>query len=185
MYKAQARTIRGWTLLDNCPAEESLAEMKAGLAEYELTHTELLRPQVLTLIAEGLAETGRLGDGLAELENALRFATRNGDVSYLAEVYRMKGELLLKRHRHNDGSPANDETVAQAKECFEESIKIAQEQNAKFWQLRSAVSLAQLYQSQDRRPQARTLVEQVLNEFTEGFETWDLQRARGLLNDLS
>ena len=178
MYKAQARIIRGWTLLDHKPPEEAVAEMQAGLAEYELTHTQLLRPQVLTLFAEGLAETGRFDDALIELDNALQFAIRSGDVSYLPEVYRMKGELLLKRNPH-------DETVAQAKECFEEAIRIAQEQNAKLWQLRTSVSLAQLHVSQERRAEARTLLEQILNEFTEGFETWDLRRAREVLDKLS
>src|SRR5262249_45326866 len=125
MYKAQARIIRGWTLLDSRTPEEAIAEMQGGFAEYELTHTELLRPQTMTLLAEALAESGKIEEGLRKVEIAIQLTSRSGDASYVPEIYRMMGELLLKRAGVSQST--DDETIMKAEECFEEAIKISQE----------------------------------------------------------
>ncbi|HSB28369.1 MAG TPA: AAA family ATPase [Pyrinomonadaceae bacterium] len=188
MYKAQATIIRGWALLDDRPAEEAIEEMLKGLAEYDATKTGLLHSQFLTLLAEGLARAGKVKEGLRELDKSLQLAYRSGDAAYLAEVHRMKGELLLRQARSADDVLSSEEVArlrVQAEDCFRESIKVAQLQNAKFWQLRSAVSLARLYQSEARLIEVKELVNGIFNEFTEGFETWDLQQAKALLEELA
>lgn len=75
--------------------------------------------------------------------------------------------------------------LAQAEACFNQSLKIAQHQNAKSWELRAAMSLARLYQNQGKQEEARGLLAQIYEKFTEGFETMDLRNAKALLDELS
>ena len=75
--------------------------------------------------------------------------------------------------------------IPQAKDCFDQSIKIAQQQKAKAWELRAVMSLARLYQKQGNEEEARGLLAQIYNSFTEGFDTIDLREAKALLDELS
>jgi predicted ATPase len=63
-------------------------------------------------------------------------------------------------------------------------LSIAGEQGAKLWELRAAVSRAQLRRDQGRRAEARDLLAPVYGWFTEGFDTPDLKDAKALLEGL-
>jgi len=90
-----------------------------------------------------------------------------------AELYRHKGQLLL-RQDHTDA----------AEELYRSALNFAQQQEAKLWELRAAVSLARLYRDQGRHTQARDLLGSVYGWFTEGFDTLDLEEAKALLDEL-
>jgi predicted ATPase len=92
-----------------------------------------------------------------------------------AEVYRIKGELLLQQTTPD---------TPQAETCFQKALNIASRQQAKSWELRAATSLARLWQSQDKRDEARQLLAEVYEWFTEGFDTADLKDAKALLGEL-
>jgi predicted ATPase len=98
-----------------------------------------------------------------------------GERWYEAELHRLKGALWLSQSVDNS---------AEAETCFQHAMTIAQEQGAKAWELRSATSLARLWQHQGKRQQARDLLAPVYTWFTEGFDTPDLQEARALLDEL-
>src|SRR5262249_61938571 len=83
------------------------------------------------------------------------------------------------------GFEAEPLSIAQAEACFNQSIKIAREQKAKSWELRTAMSVARLYQSQGKQKQARVLLAEIYDRFTEGFDTVDLREAKALLDKLS
>ncbi len=68
--------------------------------------------------------------------------------------------------------------------CFQKAIAIARNQQAKSWELRAAMSLARLWQSQGKCQDAYDLLAPVYGWFTEGFDTADLKDARGLLDEL-
>ena len=72
-----------------------------------------------------------------------------------------------------------------AKPASSRPLTIARRQQAKSWELRAATSLAQLWQQQGKRAEARQLLAEVYGWFTEGFDTADLQEARALLEELS
>ena len=93
-----------------------------------------------------------------------------------AELCRLKGELLLLQN-------ASDATEAES--CFREAIAIAQRQQAKSWELRATMSLARLLAKQGRRDEARAMLAEIYNWFTEGFDTPDLKDAKALLEELS
>ena len=99
-----------------------------------------------------------------------------GESQGAAELYRLKGELLLTR---------SAEHHAEAETCFYQASEIARRQQAKSLELRAATSLACLWQRQGKRPEARALLAPVYGWFTEGFDTADLQEAQALLAALA
>jgi predicted ATPase len=89
-------------------------------------------------------------------------------------VRNQEGKLLL-RQGHSEA----------AEQLYRNALTIAQEQSAKLWELRAAVSLAQFRRDQRRRSEARDLLAPVYDWFTEGFGTQDLKGAKALLDELS
>ena len=87
---------------------------------------------------------------------------KSGERRWEAELYRLKGELLLAR---------SGEHHAEAEGCFRQALDIAHRQQAKSLELRAAMSLARLWQQQGRRYEARQLLAEVYGWFTEGFDT--------------
>jgi predicted ATPase len=67
---------------------------------------------------------------------------------------------------------------------FRDAIEMAQRMSAKTWELRAAMSMAQLWRDQGKRDEARELLAPVYGWFTEGFDTRDLKEAKALLNTL-
>ena len=112
-------------------------------------------------------------EGLRALAEA---QTISGSRYYDAELYRVKGELLLSESADNH---------SEAETFFRQALDIARGQQAKWWELRAAMSLARLWQHQGKRQEACGLLAPVYGWFTEGFETADLQEARALLDTLA
>ena len=193
LYQAMATAGRGWALVLQNRDEEGFEQLGEGLTNHRLTGAEVLLPHFLALLVEAFGKTNQVDEGLRILEEALGVVQRNGEAYYQAELYRLKGELLLAqtmggaisqaasvKGRRSTGPTA----VVQAETCFQRSIKIAQEQKAKSWELRSAISLARLYQNQNQQENAHKLLAEIYNSFTEGFDTIDLREAKALLNAL-
>ena len=116
---------------------------------------------------------GRPRKGCAVLAEALAVVDDNGERCWEAELYRLKGELLLAR---------SAEQHAEAEACFHQALDIARRQQAKSWELRAAMSLSRLWQQQGKRAEARELLAPIYGWFTEGFDTADLQEAKALLD---
>jgi predicted ATPase len=184
--------MRAWALIKHGRAEEAIEQIREALAALQATGTELFRPHFLALLAEALDKARQVEEGLRALEEALTAA--NGERYYEAELYRLKGELLLEQSagrvsRAASGTNAVVEaeptTIVDAEGCFNQSIKIAQRQKAKSWELRSVMSLARLFKDQGKQEEARVLLTRIYDSFTEGFDTVDLREAKALLDELS
>jgi predicted ATPase len=130
----------------------------------------------LAELAEGLGGAGHLAEGFVVMERALARAKRIEEGWCLAELLRKKGELLLVLAAPTD--------VANAEECFRQALEWGRRQDALSWELRSATSLARLYQRQGRTTQARKVLAPVYQRFTEGFTTADLLATKALLDTL-
>jgi predicted ATPase len=175
MYQSPATITRAWATIDQELDGTSIETMQQGLAARRATGTELIRPHLLAQIAEALSKTRRTEEGLRVLEEALEVAERTGERYYLAELYRLKGELLLMR---------KSAEVTQAEHCFHQSIQISRLQDAKSLELRASTSLARLYRDQHRHERAHNLLFTIYNTFTEGFATADLREAKALLDSM-
>jgi predicted ATPase len=108
------------------------------------------------------------------LDDALQIVEKTGERLLAAELNRLKGRLLL-RQGHSEA----------AEELYRKALSIAEEQGAKLWELRAAVSLARLRRDQGRCADARDLLAPVYGWFTEGFDTPDLKDAKALLGELA
>jgi predicted ATPase len=173
---AVATILRGWAMAEQGRYEEGIAHIQEGLAACRVTGTELRRSYYLCLLAEACKETGRLDYGLSALTEALAAADEHEERNYEPEIHRLKGELLLKQ---------NDLNAAKAHRCFERAVEIARKQSAKSVELRATVSLARLLAKQGHRHEARAMLAEIYNWFTEGFDTADLKDAKALLDELS
>ena len=109
------------------------------------------------------------------LKEALTHVDRTGERWYEPELHRLKGELLLQQHSDNQ---------TEVEHCFHHAIRIAQSQQAKSLELRTATSLARLWQQQGKRQETHDLLTPVYTWFTEGFDTLDLKDAKALLDAL-
>jgi len=108
------------------------------------------------------------------MDDALQIAERTGERWFEAELYRHKGQLLLRQGR-----------IEAAEGLYRKALSIAVEQEAKLWELRAATSLARLRRDQGRHAEARDLLAPVYGWFTEGFDTPDLKEAKAVLDELA
>ena len=93
---------------------------------------------------------------------------------HLAEILRLKGWMLSLKG-----------DFAGAEKNYLASLDWAREQQAKSWELRTATSLARLWQAQRKRKEAYDLLAPVYSWFTEGFDTKDLIEAKALIAELT
>jgi adenylate cyclase len=171
--------LHGWSLAEQGRAEEGIDQMRQGLAGWQATGALSHRPYQLALLAEALAREGQAQDGLTALDEALALATTSGERFLEAELHRLRGNLLLTR------ADANSSAGVAAEGCFRQALDVAGRQNAKSLELRAAASMSRLYQQQGRQAEARTLLAEIYNWFTEGFDTSDLREAKALLEGVS
>ena len=175
-YLAMGTILRGWTVMTQGQGEEGLWQMHDGLTAFRATGAEVDVPYFLALLADAYGRLGQVEAGLAVLQEGWEVMERTGEHAYQAEMYRVKGALLLQQQGPGE---------AEAEACFQQAIAVAQQQSAKSWELRAATSLARLWQSQGKTAEARDLLASVYDWFTEGFDTADLKDAKALLEDLS
>ncbi len=127
-------------------------------------------------LAESLALSGDIAGGLRLLEESLTQIARPGweERYYLAEILRLKGWMR-----------ALQDDLEGAEQNYLVSLDWARQQQAKSWELRTATSLARLWQSQGKCQEAHELLAPIYQWLTEGFDTKDLQEAQALLAELS
>ncbi len=167
--------MRGWLLADQGCAAEGIEQIRRGLEAREDIGAGAARPYFLALLAEAYEKAGQIEEGLSTLAEALIFVGTSGQRFYEAELYRLKGELLLRRSVPN---------ASEAEACFQQALDIARHQQAKSWELRVAMSLSRLWQEQGKSDKARYLLAEIYDWFTEGFDTPDLKDAKALLDEL-
>ena len=148
----------------------------------------------LLVQAQMLVRGGHTEMAIEALDQALAWIERTGVRVMEAEVWRMRGELLLAERTltppTQDGrgpSPEERGEAGEAEACFRCALEVAREQQARWLELRAAASLARLWhslRSQGRRDEARELLAGIYGWFREGFDTVDLVEAKGLLEEL-
>ncbi len=156
---ASGTILRGWALVHQGHGAAGLSQTRGGLDAWRATGSELWRSQFLALLAEAYGKDGQVESRLRTVAEALAFVERTDERFYEAELYRLKGELILENFKLQ-GSRFNGE---EAEGCFRKAIDIAKQQEAKSWELRAATSLAWLWQRQGKPKEARDLLAPVYN----------------------
>ncbi|MGE4090305.1 MAG: hypothetical protein AB7G75_05635 [Candidatus Binatia bacterium] len=196
--EVMAQLWKGVAWLRSGRLAEGIAQLRGALERWDAHGVETMVPYYRAVLATGLALSGDLAGGLRLIEESLSQIARPGweERWRLAEVLRLKGELMLcagEKGKRGKGEEANFpdpksqilDPESEAEGCFLRAIEVAQSQQAKSWELRTATSLARLWQQQGKHHEARTMLSEVYNWFTEGFETKDLQEAKALMEELS
>jgi predicted ATPase len=170
--REMSRAAMGWARAQLGRPSEGVSIVRHGLdGMAEAGATATITDQ-LTRLAEAQALDGKIEDALGTLENAL--AAAREETVYRPNILTRRGELRLKQG-HTQLAEAD----------FREAITLAQKMNGKFWELRATMSLARLLAKQGRRDEARTMLADIYNWFTEGFDTADLKDAKALLEELN
>jgi len=159
------------------PTDEALERATQAIESLKVQGVMLSRSRYLARLGEAFWRAGRPAEGLAAIAEAFVPVERAGERVVEAEIWRIKGELLL--------SAAASNTEAEAEHCFQQAIDIARRQKAKSWELRAATSLARMWQRQGKTAAARHVLAETYGWFTEGFGTADVKDAKALLADLT
>jgi predicted ATPase len=174
-WRAWGRSFQGVLVIQRGDIITGLRLLRAGFDEIGEAGFAIFR-LIAILMAEALGRAGQIADGLAAIEEAISRAECTEERYPMAELMRVKGELLLLQ-----GAPA---AAAAAEDHFRQSLDWARRQGALSWELRAATSLARLLHTQGRSAEGLAILQPVYERFTEGFGTADLKSAKALLDAL-
>jgi predicted ATPase len=169
LLQGAALTMRG-------QGEAAIERIHEAVAAMQATGVRRSDPMILGYLAEALALKGEVAQAMAALGAASAAAQASGSHWADAELYRLRGDLLSRLQ-------AADWT--EVERCFRTALTVAREQGTRGFELRAAVRLARLLRTQGRVDDARDVLDPIFGSFTEGFDTPDLEEAKGLLDELS
>jgi predicted ATPase len=155
-------------------AAEAIPLLREGVAKVRAMGSERNLPQYFGMLGDACLRAGLLSDARDALSEASALIEKNRERTVEAEIQRLHGELLVAQ------SDAND-TLAE--EQFRAAIATARSQDARSWELRATLSLAQLLKRQGRPGEASRELRAVFDQFDEGFSTPDLMAAAAFLVD--
>ncbi|HSF93466.1 MAG TPA: hypothetical protein VLA52_00450, partial [Thermohalobaculum sp.] len=167
---------RGAALILRGELERGLSLAQPGNDFWEMSGGGICTPLMRSWIVLGLMGLGRISEAAAMNVGNIEHCRITGDCYMEPECVRLHGELSLL------GAKPDPEA---AERHFREALAIAQDHEAKSWELRAAMSLARLLRDRDRGADAVAALEPVLGWFTEGLETHDLRQARALAETLA
>ena len=229
VWTALGTVMQGWLAVQQ-GQREGIEQMQQGLALYKKFGIKVLEPEALAMLVEAYRDTGQLEEGLQTLALALEHVERSGQRGLEAEFHRLAGELMLQeanqksqgksqkeaRDSRRETSPSSPRVSSlkslapsggedEVEGCFRKAIAVAQQQQAKSFELRAVMSLVRLRQQQVLQAETRntqhvtrttqhaarsllaeahSMLSELYAWFTEGFATKDLQEAKALLDTL-
>jgi predicted ATPase len=173
LWAGWAMIYSGWSSAVSEHASNSVSLLTNGRSLLSASGAALSTAYNLALLAEAYACLGQPAEGLSRIREAAQFIEATDERYHEAEVYRVRGDLL-----HATGD------LTAAEQSYRRALAVAARQSAKALELRAAISLARLWQEQDRHSDARDLLAPIYGWFTEGFDTPVLQEAKILLDAL-
>jgi tetratricopeptide (TPR) repeat protein len=168
-----SRSFQGYALHLQGRTQEGIEVLTDTLAKQKAISAGLVRSAFLALLADCLRSVGRFDEGMQAIAEGFAHADQTAEGGYVAELYRVRGELLLM---HGD--------LAAGEASLREALNYAARQQAKSFELRAATSLAAMLKSAQKVDEARAILAPILNWFSEGENTADLIRAKNLLSEI-
>jgi predicted ATPase/DNA-binding winged helix-turn-helix (wHTH) protein len=172
-WAARGRSYQGALLITRGDVDTGLPLLRAGFDELGEARSAVIG-RIELMMPEALGRAGQIAEGLAAIDEAINHSENTEERWMIAEMLRIKGELLLLQ----GGATA----AAAAEDHFRQALDWAARQGALSWELRAAMSLAGLLSDQGRSADAKTLLQPVYDRFTEGFATADLKKAKLFLD---
>jgi predicted ATPase len=176
-WSSGGTTIQGWAMAQQGKTEDGIAQLRQGFAGWVGTGAELARTYYLGLLADACWIAQQTEAGLAAVSEALAAADSTGEQFYAAELHRLQGELLLQQS--NGASHA----AGEAETALHKAWELAKSQGVRLFELRAAMSLLRFYRagSSQQVGEFRQTLADIVQWFTEGDATADLQEANALL----
>ena len=174
MWRARSHRFHGTLLIRNGDFDSGLRLLRTSLEQSPEASFQPCFTWFLGELAEGLSRAGQIAQGLEAIDEALARSERNEGRWCVADLLRIKGELLLLHGGFGAAAVAEDH--------YQQALDWARRQGALSWELRAATSLAWLLRDQNRSTEAIALLAPIYNRFTEGFETADLKAAKALID---
>jgi predicted ATPase/DNA-binding winged helix-turn-helix (wHTH) protein len=172
-YRALGIALKGELAITRDEPEVGLDLLRSALETLDAQRYNVLVPRFIGASAEGLRRIGQFEVALFTINGAIARVTNSGMEVDLAELLRIKSQILAARHDREA-----------AMNCLSEALAVACAQSALAWELRSTMALARLLREGGQRDEARRTLALVYDRFTEGFETADLKQASALLEEL-
>ncbi len=176
LWEMDAAFWRGWALAAAGEVTTGAAQMRRAIAAKKGLGVVNQVPFLLGLLADICTQAGDPTEARDLLTEALRIVDGTQERWFEAELRRLRAEALLA------SSPCDS---AEAEASLSHALAVARDQEARFWELRVATSLARLWRDQGKRTDARDLLAPIYHCFTEGFDTRDLKEAAALLAELA
>ncbi len=175
-WQTEGRCFQSVLLIKRGDFANGVPALSGALAELPGINFSLRYTALLGELAEALRGAGEVDRGLIAIDQALERSERIEDRYCVADLFRIKGELVA--------SAGTSKAAKAAEKHFEQGLDWARRQSALSWELRCATSLARLWHAQEKTSRARALLAPVYGRFTEGFATADLIAAKALLESL-
>ena len=172
-YSIFAQLLAGCVAVQHGKGEEGVEAIKRGIVAWRSIGSANSIPWFLGELAEGLRSMGHWDEALEIVCDALHQAQESGQLQFAAELHRIRGMVLVAQGE-----------FLEAEAPFRSAIEIARKQQAKTWELRASTSFARLLHDANRSDEALSMLAEIYNWFTEGFDTADLKDARALLDEL-
>ena len=166
-YSPMARIVAGWSRAVQGDTEAGLAELRKGLTSFRATGAELRLPLYYALLAEACARAGQPAEALANIANGLAFESKNGEIWAVPYLHLIQGAVFLEQGNRAD-----------ALTCYHRALESARQTGARVLALRAATRICQADAGESL---TWRLLAELYDGFTEGFDTPDLEIARGLL----
>ena len=173
--EAKGALFRGWTLGRRGKVEEAIESLSTGIEQLRSIDASEDLPFFYDMLAECCARGERTDEGLRALDTALAEVERTASRFWVAELWRRRGELLLKADGNHE---------ADVRDAFDVALKTAREQKAKCLELRAATSYARWLGDGGDRVAAKDLLSPIYQQFEEGLDEADLIAARTCLDRL-
>jgi predicted ATPase len=175
-YLSLGTMMRGLALTELDRVAEGIVEVQAGLAKSPRAGNVLGATSFMGLLAGAYLKAGEKELAMALLGNALNMVERTGERYFESELYRLKGEVLLL--------DSGEDAEKKAERMFRKASELAGHFGHDFSALRAAISLCRLYRREGRVQEARSVLQQVYERFTESFDIADMRCARELLKEV-
>ena len=173
-WHAAGRIYRGWSLVQLGAVEDGIEQIRQGITVWRAIGANVALPWHFALLAESHLAAGQAEAAMKATDEALTWIDQNTEGQFESIAHRCRGDIFCA---------SNDLQRACAE--YEAALLAARRQEAKWWELRTAVRLAKLWGDQGKRDEARDLLAPVYGWFTEGFDTLDLKEAKALLDELA
>jgi serine/threonine protein kinase len=180
-----AMAIHGWALAFTGKPDEGIKEIEASIAVQRSRHAELNLTFALRQLAEALNKKGSYELAREAAREGLQISERHGEVASKVELYRIMGESVRELARKAAVDPKEYATrsgsTVSPEACFRAAVDLAKKQGAKGFELRAAIAMAYEMSARDQDDQARTMIKELRDQYTEGLDTKDLRDADAFL----